>query len=150
MSVTLTNCCNKELTRKKVGGSKESPRWQLTDVRTEHVSVLHVMLVFFAHKRQENFEHCHKNLTKGSSNTVRGSTKMYIKFLVYDMPTVLPVLKQKKIYTVSSQLPKCVKKKITPWPKETVWRKKCIINVVYHLKHQIMKKISYAIYTVDE
>lgn len=44
--------------------------------------------------------------------------------MVYDMPIVLPALKQKKRYAVSSQLPKCVKKKVTHWPKKTVWRKK--------------------------
>jgi hypothetical protein len=39
----VTDCtcsCIKGLIRKKVGGSKESPRWQFTEVRIEHVSVL--------------------------------------------------------------------------------------------------------------
>jgi len=91
---------------------------------------------------------------------------MYNKFLVYDMPTELPVLKQMKCYTVSSQPPKWEKKKKpknkkkkknvilytpkrqsvlkkkNPWTKKTVWRKKYIINVVYRMKHQIMKKIA--------
>jgi hypothetical protein len=57
MSATVTNCkscCNKGLIKKKVGGFKESPWWQFTEVRTQHVSVLCILLFFCAHKWKEN------------------------------------------------------------------------------------------------